>query len=145
MNWYKTSQVTNFTDQTQSNIGGPNINIRPLEPMVQEVVRELQAQSPGIFDHITDIVVDVGYGQFGSVVSTSPNTIRVNMNNIKDELRSKGWDEHMPEYKEQLKNTIKEVLIHEHSHTTDYDPNTGKFPGGEAIADRAVQQYFPRQ
>jgi hypothetical protein len=135
----KTSQVD---PQTQTNLGGPNIAIYPLEPTVQEVVRELQAESPGIFDHITDIIVDTSYSSFGSVSSETPNTIRVNLNKIKAELASKGWEEGTPEYDEQLKKAIREVLVHEHAHTADYNPQTGEFPGGEAVAETAVRRHF---
>jgi len=144
MNWYKIAQIAQIEQQTESNLGGPSINIYPYDPILKETIDELQRESPGFFDNITDVVVDVGFGQFGSVSSLSPNTIYINLNKAKDQLNQ---TPNLPqsgsvEYKEALKNTIKEILIHERAHVLDYDAKTNTFPGGEMPAEQATRQYF---
>jgi hypothetical protein len=148
MNWYKISQVTlEKPEQTMENLGSPEINVYPYEPLIREAVDELKSESPGIFDQITDIIVDLGYGQFGSVQSPTPNTIRINLNKIKEEIRRESGitNENDPQFKAILKYKVKEVIIHEHSHVQDekIDTTTGNitFPGGESIAERAQQEF----
>jgi hypothetical protein len=146
MNWYKISQIVSQTKQTMGNLGSPNINISPYDNFVKEAVDELKQEQPGIFNQVTDIIVDVGYGQFGSVQSPSANTIRINLNRIRDEVRKMlpGTTENDPKYKEILKNKIKEVLVHEHAHILDMKTDEGgniSFPGNETPANRAQEQF----
>ena len=116
MNWYKTSQaVIGPTDeQSESNIGTPNIRVNPFENLVDEAARELNAEKPGILDNITDINVDLGYGQFGSVSSKLPNTVNINMNNIKSSLATQLGRPFNPsdqDHTNMLKHMIKHVLF----------------------------------
>ena len=148
MNWYKTAQENN---QEISNIGTPEININPLDPLIAEAVNELKSGQPDMFNDVTDINVDIGYGQFGSVTNVSPNTITLNMNNIKEKASKEtgqqisGSD---PRDADILKFYIKQILVHELSHIHDLggssDPSN-PFPGGESVADRAQEQFVQSQ
>ena len=154
MNWYKKAQ---FTEENTQNINTPIIMVQPYEPIVQEVVDELYNENPQVFININRINVDMGYGQFGSVVSDNPADININLNNIKNEVSSKiitSFDINNEKHKMILKNEIKRIIIHEKEHVQDAfkaqegseDPLEGQelFPGGEGVAERAEQQYSPR-
>ena len=146
MSWYKKSQalVNPNAEQTEQNIGNLNVNVRPIEPLVIESVRELQSVNPGILDNVTDINIDLGYGQFGSVTNISPNTINLNMNRIKEEAAKETGRPITvsdPEDAKILKHFIKQTIVHELGHLGDLDPETGQFPGGESVAERAQQQF----
>jgi hypothetical protein len=147
MNWYKTAQV----EQTEMNIGTPNINVQPYEPLVVEAVNELRVNRPDMFNDVTDIILDLGYGQFGSVTNVSPNTITLNMNNIKEEA-ARGSNQQIsgsdPNDANILKSYIKQTLIHELAHLGDLGGSTdpsNPFPGGESVADRAQEQWVGAQ
>lgn len=146
MNWYKTTQAIVNPDEAETSdyAGTPNINIRPLEPLVLEAVNELKSENPGMLDNVTDINIDLGYGQFGSVVSSSPSTINLNMNNIKEEAAKqtgKPIKTTDPEDANILKHFIKQTIVHETSHISDFDSETGQFPSGESVAERAQDQW----
>jgi|19_taG_2_1085344.scaffolds.fasta_scaffold00983_7 hypothetical protein len=148
----KTAQV----EQTESNIGMPNINVQPYEPLVIEAISELlQSERPGILDDVTDINIDLGYGQFGSVTNVSPNTITLNMNNIKEEAARKsgrqisGSD---PRDANILKFYIKQTIMHELGHIESYkstDPTNpwspgGEFEGGESPAEKRQKEFIEK-
>jgi hypothetical protein len=143
MNWYKISQIVNQTEQSQHLVGTPLINIRPFEPIIQQAVNELQSEQPGIFKNVSDINVDLGYSQFGSVSSKSPNSININMNHIKNEARKQLG--HAPSNNEQDKavliHLIKQTLVHERSHVYDFNQETGQFEHGEMPAERAQEDW----
>ena len=147
MNWYKTTQ----TEQTEPNIGTPNVSVQPYEPLVIEAVNELKNGQPDMFNNVTNINIDLGYGQFGSVTNVSPNTITLNMNNIKEEAAKQtgqqisGSD---PRDADILKFYIKQTISHELAHLGDLGSSTdpsNPFPGGESIADRAQEQFVQSQ
>lgn len=148
MNWYKISQAIIDPSATQSeqNIGTPNVNIKPLEPLIQEAARELQAENPGILDNVSDINVDLGYSQFGSVSSNSPNSININMNKIKDQFRQDTgeiYTESNLRHKQALKWLIKQTIIHELGHVQDYNPEdpNNPFPSGETQSTRKQEEW----
>lgn len=143
MNWYKISQIVTQTEQSMHNVGTPNISIRPFEPLIQQAVNELQSEQPRIFANISDINVDLGYSQFGSVSSSSPNSINLNMNHIRDEARKQLG--HPPGNNDQDKavliHLIKQILVHERSHVYDFNQETGQFEHGEMPAERAQEDW----
>ena len=139
------------TEQTELNMGSPKINIQPYESLVDEAVNELQREQPGMLNDVTDINIDLGYGQFGSVTNVSPNTITLNMNNIKEEAAKQtgqpisGSD---PSDANILKFYIKQTIVHEHAHLGnmwDSDDPSNPFPGGESVADRAQNEWVQSQ
>lgn len=147
MNWYKISQsvIGQGEEQTKENLGGPNVNVRPYEPIIQEAVAELRSEQPGLLNNITDINVDIGYGQFGSVSSHLPNTVNINMNNLKDQLAKELGRPFTPsdqDHQAKLKWMVKQTLVHEIAHTNDIgdDPHN-PFPGGETPAERRQQEW----
>ena len=148
MNWYKLSQLVNQTDQSESNIDVPNVNIRPYELLIYEAAEQLQRESPGILNNVTDINVDMGYGQFGSVISHSPNSVNINMGRIKEQARAHlgtDVDPTSPQAKEALLFAIKQTLVHEVGHIADEEiDESGNvlFPGGEHAAEKFVNDYF---
>jgi len=137
MNWFK--KISQNSVQSEYNIGTPNINVKPLEPLVQEVINELTMKSPNLFYNISDVNIDMG-GQnaLGWVSNTTANTINLNMARIKSDIKSQTGvsDENSDEYKVYLKKAIASVLMHELGHVEDYDPVSGSFPGGEAAAEQ---------
>jgi len=143
MNWYKIAQ----SDQSEHLMGTPQINIQPHEPLILEAVNELQAAQPGILDNVTDINIDIGYGQFGSVTNVSPNTININMNRIKEEAAQQTGKQISisdPEDTKILKHFIKQTIIHELGHIHDIGKSTdpsNPFPGGESVAERAQDEW----
>jgi len=145
MNWYKNAQ------ENSQNIGTPNISVQPFEPLVIEAVNELQSEQPGLLNDVTDINIDLGYGQFGSVTNVSPNTINLNMNKIKEQAAQQtgqqisGSD---PRDANILKFYIKQVLQHELAHLGDLGASTdpsNPFPGGESVAERAQENWVQSQ
>ena len=148
MNWYKISQaiINPNEGQTESNLNSPHVSIAPYEPIIDEAITELRTEQPGILNNITDINVDLGYGQFGSVGSNLPNTININMNNLKDQLAKELGRPFNPsdqDHVAKLKWMVKQTLVHEISHTQDYDPEnkSNPFPGGELPAERAQENW----
>ena len=151
MNWYKKSQ---FTAENTQNIDVPLITVQPYEPIVQEAVDELYNEDPRFFVGVSQINIDMSYGQFGSVESRNPADININMNKIKSEISSQigQFDENKPEHRNVLKDAIKRTIIHEKAHVSDASaaqsrseiPLTGEelFPEGETAAQRAESQYF---
>jgi len=150
MNWYKKiAQLLSVPAEQQSEgfIGTPNINIRPYEPIIAEAVNELKVEQPLLLNGISDINVDLGYGQFGSVSSGSPNSVNINMAKIKSETSQQlglPFSPSSQEHMEALKRNIKQVIVHEIGHTQDYDPEEGHypFPGGEPAAEQFSRNYF---
>ena len=131
-------------EQTEHYLGGPTVNIRPYEPIIQEAINELQSESPGILNNVTDINVDLGYGQFGSVSSDSPSSINLNMLKLKDGVKENTGQTFSPYNKRDinlLKFFVKQTIIHETSHISDFDPETQSFPGGEGVAQRTQEEW----
>ncbi|MCF7796057.1 hypothetical protein K9M42_03105 [Patescibacteria group bacterium] len=152
MNWYKKSQ---FVQDDLQNINTPNIIVQPYEPLIQEVVEEIRVKNANFFQGVNQINIDTGFGQFGSVESINPADININLNKIKSEVINQlngNFDENNPEHRQVLKNKIEEVIVHEKRHVQDASeaqeksdkPLQGQdlFPGGEAVAEQAVEQYF---
>jgi len=143
-NWFKKSQLVTETEQSEHFLDSPNINVRPYEPIIQESVQELQQENPSILNNVTDINVDLGYGQYGSVISSSPNTININMSKLKDEINRQLGRPYSPqdeETKQLLKHLVKQIILHEREHVHDFNPEVGDFPGGEAPAERAQEEW----
>lgn len=152
MNWYKKSQ---FGQEDLQNINNPNIIVQPYEPLIQEVVEEIRTKNANFFQGVNQINIDTGFGQFGSVGSTDPTDININLNKIRSEVMTQlngNFDENNPEHRQVLKEKIEEVIVHEKGHVQDAaevqeksdEPLQGQdlFPGGEPVAERAVEQYF---
>lgn len=151
----KKLKMAQFTDENTLYTQSPTITIQPFEPLVKEVVDELQSTSPGFFRGVNKINIDMGFGQFGSVKSDNPADINLNFNNIKQEVTNQipvQFDINNPEHKEILKAAIKETIIHERGHIDDAwqahekDPEAGiggadLFPGGERAAERYVDRF----
>lgn len=148
MNWFK--KISQLTEENTQNIDSPLIMVEPYEPIIQEVVNEITNQNSSFFQGVNKINVDMGYGQYGSVSSENPADININFNKIKNEVVAQlgsPFDPNSPQHVQALKDSIKEVIIHEKSHVQDYDYEghiEGKdpFPGGESVADMAVQTYL---
>jgi hypothetical protein len=151
MNWYKTAQI----EQTETNIGMPNVNVQPYEPLVIEAISELQSEQPGTLDDVTDITIDTGYGQFGSVTNVSPNTITLNMNKIKEEASRESGQQISgsdPSDANILKFYIKQTIMHELGHIESYkstDPTNqwlpgGEFEGGESPAEKRQKEFIEK-
>ena len=147
MNWYKISQLVTETEQSEHYLGGPTVNIRPYEPIIQEAVNELGNESPGIFDNITDINVDFGYGQFGSVGSQSPNSINLNIEKLKSEVTTalgRSFSAQDQESINMIKHFVKQTIMHEIGHVLDEEiDETGNisFPGGEQVVEKMQQDW----
>lgn len=152
MTWYKKSQ---FTPENTQNIDTPVIMVQPFEPLVQEAVDDMNRKSPNFFQGVNKINVDMGYGQFGSVVSDNPADINININAIRQDVESslgQSFDANNPEHKDIMINAIQEVLVHEKAHVSDAmtaqegadAPLGGEelFPGGEGVAEQATRQFF---
>jgi len=142
-------------EQMDSNIGSPNININPLDPLIAESVNELQSEQHGLLDSVTDINVDIGYGQFGSVTNVSPNTINLNMNRIKEEAAQETGRQIStsdPDDINILKFYIKQTIMHELGHIESYkstDPTNqwlpgGEFEGGESPAEKRQNEFIEK-
>jgi hypothetical protein len=146
MNWYCFAQ---FTDLNTTRVDVPLITVQPYEPIIQEAVDELMQVNPRLFVGVNQINVDMGWGQFGSVSSTDPADININLGKIKSEVASQvgpNFDESNFEHVAVLKRAIKRVIIHERGHVADYNPEQhgqggDPFPGGEAVAEQAVTQW----
>lgn len=147
MNWYKISQLVNVDQQSEHLLGGPSVHIQPYEGAVNQAVNELQEASPGLFSGVTDIFIDMGHGQFGSVSSDSPNSVRINLDKIKSNASTQLGQPFNPSdemHQKALVQSIKQVLIHEISHVNDFDSTNmeNPFPGGEGVADRATEDWM---
>lgn len=142
MNWFKKSQ---YTEENTQNVGGPSVVVQPYEPLVQQVVDEMSSQNPGIFNSVNKINIDMGYGQFGSVVSDNPADININVYNLKSSLSNQlgiSFDANNPQHTEAMKDQIRRVILHEMAHVSDYDEEQhmqgdNPFPGGEGVAEQA--------
>lgn len=152
MNWYKYSQ---FTEENMQSANTPMITVYPYEPVIQETVNEIQQENPNFFVGINKINLISTNSALGSVESTNPSDININMNNIKYQLQNQlnqPIEPNNPQHKEALKSAIKEVIVHEKAHVQDAIqaqeksdiPLEGKdlFPGGETPAEIATQNLY---
>lgn len=142
MNWYKKAQ---YSEENTQNVGTPSVVVQPYEPLVQEVVDEMSAENPQLFNNVNKINIDMGYGQFGSVKSDNPADININVDNIKNTLSSQlgiNFDPNNPQHQQAIKDEIRRVIIHEAAHVSDYDEQQhleggNPFPGGEGVAEQS--------
>jgi hypothetical protein len=96
-----------------------------------------------MFTNITDINVDMGYGQLGSVISKSPNSINLNVNKMKDEARKQlggAFNPGDPQHKAVMLFIIKQTIVHELSHISGFDPKTNEF-APESAAGQAQNEW----
>jgi len=150
----KPEKTAQFTEENIQQVGTPNVTVQPYEPIIQEVVNEMQQSNPTFFNNVNKINVDMSYGQYGSVESTNPADININLDRIRSEVAAQSpidLDINNPEHRESFKDAIARVIVHEKAHVDDAmqaqeaspTPLGGAdlFPGGEGVADRAEQMY----
>jgi len=151
MSWYKKAQ---FNEENTQNIDTPLIMVQPYEPLVQEAIDELYQQNPNFFKGVNKVNIDMGFGQFGSVSSTDPSDININIANIRSNVNREfqgQFDINNPEHKKHMLDVIKRVLVHEKAHVSDAIQAqeisdislSGEelFPGGEGVAETAEQKF----
>ena len=132
-------------------VQGPSVQVDPaLGAQVQDAVNELKKADPNIFKGIGKITVLTG-GPFGMVTSKDPSTVQINLNKIKQEVQkqmggtySPSNPEHKKAFDEAVKRSIVETVSHEAAHTKDFNPETGKFPGGEGVAESAERSMMQK-
>ena len=132
-------------------IQGPSVQVDPaLGAQVQDAVNELKKADPNIFKGIGKITVLTG-GPFGMVTSKDPSTVQINLNKIKQEVQKQmggtynpSNPEHKKAFDEAVKRSIVETVSHEAAHTKDFNPETGKFPGGEGVAESAERSMMQK-
>jgi len=132
-------------------VQGPSVQVDPaLGAQVQDAVNELKKADPNIFKGIGKITVLTG-GPFGMVTSKDPSTVQINLNKIKQEVQKQmggtynpSNPEHKKAFDEAVKRSIVETVSHEAAHTKDFNPETGKFPGGEGVAESAERSMMQK-
>lgn len=125
-------------------IEGPSVQIDPgLQSDIQEAVAEIRRNDPNFFKGVSKVVGYSG-GEFGKVESEDPTIIHINLQKIKQKVQQdlgseyKSSDpQHQKVFKEALKRSLVETLVHEKAHVKDWDPEAHKFKGGEGVAESA--------
>jgi hypothetical protein len=109
--WYKRSQ---FTPENTTNLNNPTISVEPYEPIIQEVVNDIKTENPIFFNGVNKIKVDMGYGQLGSVDSTNPGDININIYKIKSDVMAQmsgqNFDINNPQHKQIMKDVVKRTI-----------------------------------
>ena len=151
-NWYKKSQ---FTPENTQNLNNPTISVEPYEPVIQEVVNDIKMEDPTFFNGVNKIKVDMGYNQLGSVESSNPGDININIYKIKSDVMAhmsgQNFDINNPQHKQIMKDVVKKTIYHEKGHVEDAltvhnkSPEQGiggkdLFPGGEPAAEQYEQK-----
>jgi hypothetical protein len=158
MKWFETTQwfkKSQFTPENSGNLNTPTISIEPYEPIIQDVVNDIKIENPTFFTGVNKIKVDMGYGQLGSVESTNPGDININIYKIRSDvmaqMQGQNFDINNPEHKNIMKDVVKRTIYHEKGHVEDAlnvhnkNPEMGiggaeLFPGGEPVAEQYEQK-----
>lgn len=135
----------------QSFIEGPSVQIDPgLQSDIQEAVAEVRRIDPGFFKGVSKVVGYSG-GEYGKVVSEDPTIIYINLQKIKQKVQQDLGSEYKPSnpehqktFKEALKRSLVETLVHEKAHVKDWDPEAHKFKGGEGVAESAEKAIIQK-
>lgn len=153
-------QVKGFVKQAQvqpgqliQNIDTPQIEIDPtIKAEIEDAVQHILAVDPSYFKGVSKIVA-LHSGPYGQVSSEDPSVLHLNVQRIKNDIKARfgRFDPNNPEHREMLEDAIKEALVevitHEKGHALDWDPEHGRFPGGEGAAEqesrRMLQRVFP--
>jgi len=147
------SSLRSFTKRAQEDvqISGPTVQIDPsIKQDVQSATDELVKMDPSFFKGVSKIVALTG-SPFGQVASDDPTVIHLNLQKIKSDVQTQlgsKYQQSNPEHKkifdEAIKRSIVETVSHERAHVLDFDPETGAFPGGEGVAEKAEQEALRR-
>lgn len=132
-------------------IAGPDVQIDPsIKGDVQSAVDELRKTDPSFFKGVSK-VVGITSSAFGEVQSTDPTVIHINLPKIKQKIQSDLGSQYNPSdpkhkdlFKEALKRAIVETISHEKGHVKDYNPEQGKFPGGEGVAEQSEKEMMQK-
>lgn len=154
-NFDKMSQMNlktiKFAQINEQQVQGPNVIIEPsLQIEIQDAVNELKKNDPSFFSGVSKIVALSG-SPFGQVSSEDPTIIHLNLNKIKQEVKTQVGSsynpndaEHKKAFDEAVKRSIIETISHEKGHIETYDSNKNQFVGGEAPAESKSKQTMQR-
>ena len=156
MNWYKTAQFG--TPET-----AVSINVYPQEPIVKEVVDEIERGNPGYFKNqgIKEIRLNMGGPEFGHVeydpkdpnkqkiifiefrnikraIEQAAGQVGSDMNNLSPEAKKSAEDY----IKQEIQRQVGATLSHERGHIQDLYQGRGNRPfgGGEFAAEQEAKR-----
>jgi hypothetical protein len=106
-------------------IDSPQIRIEPYEELIDCAVKIIQALEPNYFQGVETIKV-MPSSAYGHVSSDDPAVININIDRIKQELKSANGRSPAA--------VAAAVIAHERGHVSDFSPEAG-FQGGEGVAE----------
>ena len=115
----------------------PEIIIEPTDSFIQKAVQRIKSMKSDYFVGVSKIIVYNSGSELGSVISTNPTEIKINLQNIKNNVNKSGLQG--PELEKAIVDAIVETITHERGHVKDIAEH-GSFQGGENAAEAESQK-----